>query len=115
MGKEEILKTAATVAGIKSDRQILGLTLQVAARGANGDAKRLTADNVESIRAGVASIAQLIGVDVEVFLTVFDIPPVVLADGETLRLDQTAALVKTAPEPVEEIAPETEPEPVEFI
>lgn len=115
MGKEEILKTAATVAGIKSDRQILDLTLQVAARDANGNAKRLTADNIESIRAGVASLAQLIGVEVEVFATIFDIPPTALSDDETLRLDKTAALIKTTPEPVEAIEPETEAEPVEFI
>lgn len=115
MGKEELVETAATVAGIKSDRQILGLTLQVAARDANGDAKSLTAENIESIRVGVASLAQALGLNVEVFLTVFNIPPVVLAGGETLRLDQTAALVKTTSEPVELIGAETETEPVEFI
>lgn len=115
MGREEILKTAATVAGIKSDRQILGLTLQVAARDANGETKRLTADNIESIRAGVASLAQLIGVEVEVFLTVFDIPPVVLPDGATLRLDQTTSLVETTPETIETIAPESEIESVDFL
>lgn len=117
MGKEEILKTAATVAGIKSDRQILDLTLQVAARDVNGDAKRLTADNIESIRAGVASLAQLIGVEVDVFAIIFEAPPVTLRDGESLRLDQTTTLVKTTPEPVEEVdgvLAETEVEP-EFI
>lgn len=100
MAIEEILKTSATVAGIKSDRQILGLTLQVAAHDANGAAKRLTADNIETIRTSVASIAQLIGVDVEVFLNVFDIPPVELNDGATLRLEHRTEVIKSTPETV---------------
>lgn len=117
MAIEEILKTMATVAGITSGRQVLGLTLQVTARDVNGETKQLTADNIETIRASVASLAQMIGVEVDVFATVFDTPPVELADGQTLRLDQTTALVKTSPEPapIEDVAAETVPEPVELI
>lgn len=100
MKLEKILATAATVAGIKSGRQVLGLTLQVSTRDINGETKRLTADNIESIRANVASLAAMIGVEVDVFATVFDVPPVVLNDGETLRLEHRTEVIKTTPEPV---------------
>lgn len=111
MGQEEILKTTETVAGIEGGRQVLGLTLQVTARDASGETRRLTADNVESIRASVASLAQMIGLEVAAFATVFDAPPVELNAGETLRFEQTSALVKTSPETVDENVSETVVEP----
>ena len=96
MKRKQIIKTASTVAGIASGRQIIGLTLQASTRNINGEETRLNVDQIESIRAGAAAIAKLAGVDVDVFATVFDIPPVELKADETLRLEQTTTLEVTA-------------------
>ena len=125
MGNDIVLKEFASVAGIKGGRQVVDFTLQAATRNINGEETSLSLEQIEAIRANAASVAQLSGVEVEVFSTVYNLPPVDLKNGETLRLDKTAALVKTSPvEPPEETemtsdetSPviETEVEPVEFV
>jgi hypothetical protein len=120
MYMETVLKTSATVAGVVGGRQLVGLFLEVEALDKNGESVRLDGDNVESIRTSVASIAKFLGIEVKAFATVFDIPPVDLADGSKLRLDVATTLTQLTPKPVEPVddtppAAETEVAPVEFV
>lgn len=120
MYTETILKTSATVAGVVGGRQLVGVFFEVEATNANGEPVRLDGDNVENIRTSVASIAKFLGINVKAFATVFDIPPVDLADGSKLRLDVATTLTQLTPKPVESFddeppAAETEIAPVEFV
>ncbi len=93
----EIMNTSV-ITGIESQKDVVVLILTASRTDENGDRAAITDAQKETAMNAAKSVLQVIGAEVDANSTAWIIPAVELGEGETLALNVSAQMVKTAAE-----------------